>query len=306
VRAIVERARAEVAEAFGAQAADIVFTSGATEAAALGLGGWDAVGAPIEHDCVAAWIRPELPVDRDGRVGVSDPGATALQAANSETGVMQTLPRGLGLIDAAQVAGKQPFAFDWTGAERAILSAHKFGGPKGAGALLMRRDVAVMPVLRGGGQEMGRRPGTENVAAIAGMGAAAAAAARELAAGVWEEVAEIRDLLEEALESEAPDLICVGRNAPRLPNTACVALPGWKGETQVMQMDLSGFAVSAGSACSSGRVRESRVLRAMGFDETTASSAIRISIGPGIKRQEVLAFAGAWAKHHRRFRQKAA
>lgn len=305
-RAIVERARGQVAEAFGAGSADIVFTSGATEAAALGLSGWDPVGADIEHDSVHAWIRPELATGADGRVAVEDPGRTALQAANSETGIVQDLPPGLGFVDAVQAAGKRPFAFDWSGAVRAALSAHKIGGPKGAGALLVRRGVEVAPVLRGGGQEMGSRPGTENVAAIAGFGAAAECAARDLADGVWEEVAALRDLLEAALKSEAPDLISVGSGAARLPNTACFALPGWKGETQVMQLDLAGFAVSAGSACSSGKVRTSRILTAMGYDAETARSAIRVSIGPGSTREEMLALAAAWGRNYRRFRQKAA
>ncbi len=305
-RGFVERARAQVAEAFGAQPADIVFTSGASEAAALGLAGWRPVGAEIEHDAVRAWIRAELPVDAAGRVTVADPGRSALQAANSETGVLQDLPEGLGFVDAAQIAGKAPFAFDWTGAARAVLSAHKFGGPKGVGALLLRPGTEIAGQVRGGGQEMGRRAGTENVAGIAGMGAAAEAAARDLSRGVWDEVAARRDLLEQALEAESSTIIFAGKEVPRLPNTSCFAIPGWKGETQVMQMDLGGFAVSAGAACSSGKVRASRVLRAMGYGDDIASSAIRVSIGPGTSDEEVLAFAGAWGMQYRRFRQKAA
>ncbi len=305
-RAIIERARGQVAEAFGAQAADIVFTSGASEAAALGLAGWDPVGAEVEHDAVLAWIRADLPVDGSGKVTVAQADQTALQAANSETGVVQRLPEGLGFVDAVQIAGKKPFAFDWSGAQRAILSAHKFGGPKGVGALLLKRGTDVAAQMRGGGQEMGRRAGTENVAAIAGFGAAAEAASRDLSDGIWEEVESRRDMLEQALEAEAPDIIFVARDTGRLPNTTCVAAPGWKGETQVMQMDLSGFAISAGSACSSGKVRASRVLKAMGFEERVAESAIRVSIGPETTNEDVLAFAGTWGKHYRRFRQKAA
>lgn len=141
---------------------------------------------------------------------------------------------------------------------------------------------------------MGRRAGTENIIGIAGFGAAAEAAARDLANGVWDQVAEIRNILENALEAGAPDAMIVGKDARRLPNTTCVISPGWKGETQVMAMDLAGFAVSAGSACSSGKVRASRVLRAMGFDETQAASAIRVSIGPSTTREDVLRFADSW------------
>ncbi len=305
-RAVVERARAQVAEATGCVVGEVVFTSGATEAAALALAGRGFSGSAVEHDCVAAWVEPALPVDTDGRVKVAEPARSVLQAANSETGVVQALPPGLACVDAVQAVGRLPFAFDWSGARAGIVSAHKLGGPKGVGALLLAPGAEVAPVLRGGGQEMRRRAGTENVAGIAGFGAAIAAAARELADGVWEEVADTRNILEAALASAAPEVTFVGNAAPRLPNTSCFAVAGWKGETQVMQMDLDGYAVSAGSACSSGKVRASRVLTAMGLDPGTAASAIRVSIGPATRPEEVLAFAGAWERHYRRFRAKAA
>jgi cysteine desulfurase len=199
-----------------------------------------------------------------------------------------------------------PFGFDWSGARAALVSAHKLGGPKGVGALLLAPGEAPEPRSRGGGQELGRRAGTENIVGIAGFGAAAEAAAADLAAGVWDGVAEVRNILEEALASAADMTIFVGKGARRLPNTTCVAVPGWKGETQVMQMDLAGFAVSAGSACSSGRARPSRVLAAMGLGPEVAASAIRLSIGPATTRDEALAFAGAWERHYRRFRARAA
>jgi len=304
-RAIVERARAQVAAATGCSAGDVVFTSGATEAAALALAGRGLKGAAVEHDCVAAWVDMSLPVDGAGRVTVEDPAASVLQAANSETGVAQGLPAGLACVDAVQAIGKIPFAFDWTGAETGLVSAHKLGGPAGVGALLLAPGVEREARLRGGGQESGRRAGTENVVGIAGFGAAAAAAAGDLAAGVWEEVAAVRDLLEAALESFASMTILVGKGALRLPNTSCIVVPGWKGETQVMQMDLAGFAVSAGSACSSGKVRTSRVLTAMGLG-AVAGCALRVSIGPTTTRDDVLAFAGAWERHYRRFASRAA
>jgi cysteine desulfurase len=305
-RAIVERARAQVAAAFGAGAGEIVFTSGATEAAALGLAGRGLHAAPVEHDCVAAWTEQVLEVDASGRVAVPEPACSALQAANPETGVVQDLPQGLGFVDAVQAAGKLPFAFDWSGAAMAALSAHKLGGPKGVGALLLRPGVEVAPRALGGGQEAGRRAGTENLIGIAGFGAAAEAAAADLAAGVWDGVAEVRDILEKALAEAALETIFVGKAAARLPNTVCFAVPGWKGETQVMQMDLAGFAISAGSACSSGKARGSRVLAAMGLAPEVAAGAVRVSLGPATTEAEVLAFANAWERHYRRFRAKAA
>ncbi len=305
-RAVVERARAQIADCVGTNAGEIVFTSGATEAAALGLAGRDLVAAPVEHACVAAWTRTGLDVDAAGAVAVQVPASTALQAANPETGVVQALPRGLGFIDAVQAVGKLSFDFDATGAAMACVSAHKLGGPCGAGALVLRPGVEIEARLRGGGQEMGRRAGTENVIGIAGFGAAAAAAARDLADGVWERVAELRNILEMGLEAAPFQTIFVGQGTTRLPNTSCFVVPGWKGETQVMQVDLDGFAISAGSACSSGKVRTSRVLVAMGFDAAAAASAVRVSIGPATQEDDVLRFAEAWGAHHRSFRQKAA
>lgn len=306
-RAIVEKARAEVAEAVGCLAGEVVFTSGATEAAALALGGRGLAGAGVEHECVAAWVEAALPVDGDGRVRVTEPARSVLQAANGETGVVQALPAGLACVDAVQAVGKIAFGFDWSGARAALVAAHKLGGPKGVGALLLAPGEEPPAVqLKGGGQELGRRAGTENVIGIAGFGAAAAAAAADLAAGVWDEVAEVRNILEAAVASAAPELIFPGRAAPRLPGTSAFALPGWRGETQVMQMDLAGYAVSAGSACSSGRVRASRVLGAMGYGPEVAGCLLRVSIGPGVTRDDVLGFASAWERQYRRFRAAAA
>ena len=304
-KALIETARAQVAEAVGALDADIVFTSGATEAAALALAGRGLHGAAIEHDAVGAWVDDSLPVDAHGHVTVTDPARSTLQLANSETGILQTLPQGLAVSDMTQAIGKIPVAFSWSGVDMALISAHKFGGPKGVGALILRRGLDVDPRIKGGGQEMGRRSGTENILGIAGMGAAIAAAMRDLEAGVWDRVAEIRNILEITLSSDASSTIFVGKEAERLPNTSCIVTPGWKGETQVMQMDLAGVAISAGSACSSGKVRASRVLRAMGLDETAAASAIRVSLGPETREDDVLRFAEAWTKARQRVLAKA-
>lgn len=305
-KGLLERARGQLAEALGADGADIIFTSGATEAAALALAGRDLRGGDIEHDAVAAWILPELGVDAEGRVDVAEPTQSCVQIANSETGILQSLPEGLAVSDMTQAFGKMPVAFNWSGATMALSSAHKLGGPKGIGALIVKRGTDLAAQLKGGGQEMGRRAGTENVIAAAGYAAAAAAAQRDLANGVWDRVASLRDLLEETLVDQAKDTIFVGKGAKRLPNTACLATPGWKGETQVMQMDLAGYAISAGSACSSGKVRASRVLKAMGYSDEIASGAIRVSLGPETTKQDVMGFADAWLAQYRKHRARAA
>jgi cysteine desulfurase len=302
-KAIIEDARARVAAAVGASNADVVFTSGATEAAALALAGRGLKAAPIEHDAVHAWVDPVLDVVA-GAVQVNDPAQSVLQLANSETGILQALPQGLAVSDITQAFGKVPFAFAWAGVGMVFLSAHKFGGPKGVGALIFPQGTDIAAQIRGGGQEMGRRSGTENVVAIAGMGAAAQAAQEDLAAGKWERVAKLRNILERAIEAAEKSTIFVGKGVDRLPNTSCFCSPGWKGETQVMAMDLAGFAVSAGSACSSGKVKTSRVLRALGLDDATAASALRVSLGIDTTEDEVMRFVQAWSE--KRARRRAA
>ena len=302
-KGIVETARRQIAEAVGASGADVVFTSGATEAAALALIGRALKAAPIEHDAVHAWVDPCLSV-LDGAVQVNDPAGSTVQLANSETGILQDLPRGLAVSDITQGFGKVPFAFSWAGVGMVFLSAHKFGGPKGVGALIFPQGTDIAAQIKGGGQEMGRRSGTENVVAIAGMGAAAAAAQADLADGKWDRVAKLRNILETAIEAAEKSTIFVGNELDRLPNTSCFATPGWRGETQVMAMDLAGFAVSAGSACSSGKVKTSRVLHALGLDDEVASSAVRVSLGIETTEDEVLRFVQAWSE--KRARRRAA
>ena len=180
------------------------------------------------------------------------------------------------------------------------------GGPKGIGALINFTPDDPEPTLRGGGQEMNRRSGTENIIGIAGFGAAAEAASRDVQLGKWDEVAQLRSILENAIASASDQTIFVGYGSERLPNTSCMLTPGWKGETQVMQMDLSGFAVSAGSACSSGKVKASKVLLAMGYNEADAASAIRVSLGLETKQEDVLRFADAWAAKFKKHQMRAA
>ena len=315
-RGLVERARAQVAAAVGAAPDEIIFTAGATEAAGVlaQMGPDVAVHvAPTAHD--ALWAH-------DGAGG----GATAavhvhaMGLANSETGIVTPPPprddagrwvcgavrADRLLLDVTQAVGRIPFAFGWSGVDMAVLSGHKLGAPKGVGALVLRGGVEVPALVRGGGQEMGRRAGTENVIGIAALGAAAEAAQAELAAGRWAAVAELRNILEEAIAARSAQTIFVGKDRDRLPNTACLIAPGWKGETQVMAMDLAGFAISAGSACSSGKVRSSRVLRALGYDDAAAGSAVRVSLGLGTTKDEVLRFAEAWTSAYAKRRDRAA
>jgi cysteine desulfurase len=316
-RSLVERARAEVAAAVGAKPSEVVFTSGATEAASV-LGrvppDYAICVEPTAHD--ALWSHFDLTGFEARPEG---PGHTlAMGLANSETGVITDPPKrdargypyGAGwcsalMLDVTQAVGRMPFSFAWSGADLAVLSAHKLGGPKGVGALLVREGLDITALQTGGGQEMGRRSGTENVAGIAGFAAAITAAMAELEAGVWAEVEKLRNILETALASAENETIFVGKDAQRLPNTSCFAAPGWKGETQVMAMDLAGFAISAGSACSSGKVRESRVLRAMGYKADVAQSAVRVSLGPATTEDDVMRFAAAWTAARAKHRQRA-
>ena len=328
-RAAVERARASVAGLAGCAPEQVTFTSGASEAAATVLSApWRRVlCTPVEHDCIDAHRGSGWETLALGRGGALDPATLAaagpgpgdlvvVQAANSETGILQPVAE-IGalaaragaalLVDAVQAAGKVALAdAGLPGGAFVMLSAHKIGGPKGVGALVQPAGADLPALIPGGGQERGRRAGTENVAAIAGFGAAARAAQDDLEAGVWARVANLRKILERTLAEAVAETTFFGQESPRLPNTSCFAVPGWKGETQVMQMDLAGFAVSAGSACSSGKVRESRVLRALGADAATAASAIRVSLGPDTTAGEVADFAGAWTEQHRRRRSRAA
>lgn len=310
---LVERARAQVAELVGCKPQQVVFTSSATEAAALAVAQKDRHGGTFsalatEHHCLNVWADTLLADPAQARGGL-----VALSAANSETGVLGAQGRVLGsapeyatICDITQLAGKMPVVYGDVTPSYAILSAHKLGGPKGAGALINFTADDPVPMLRGGGQEMNRRSGTENIIGIAGFGAAAQAAGGDVAAGRWDEVAQLRSILEKTIASASDQTIFVGNEAARLPNTSCMLTPGWKGETQVMQMDLAGFAISAGSACSSGKVKASKVLLAMGYSEAEAASAVRVSLGLGTTKEDVLRFADAWAAKFEKHQMRAA
>jgi cysteine desulfurase len=328
VRAIVEDAREEVAALVGARPAEVVFTSGATEAnnAVLAAGWQTVLLARIEHDSVLAPARTlarngsarvlELPVSESGALdmasvagGAKDAVAArsggalmSLQLANNETGVVQPVAgaaaaaRSHGLsvhTDAVQAAGRIAVNFRGLDVDYLSLSAHKLGGPKGAGALVIRDGAALPAFITGGGQERRRRAGTENVPAIAGFGASARAAALDLAE--MQRVRGLRDRIETEVKAITPSVVVIGADAERLPNTTSIALPGASAETLVIALDLAGVAVSAGAACSSGKVGASHVLEAMGVEPALARAAIRVSLGWGSTDQDVTAFTEAWA-----------
>lgn len=317
----VEDAREQVAALIGAAPAEIVFTGSGTEANALAIAGAGrkrVLVSAIEHDSVlatAAALDPEAPripatgdgtIDLDAldRLLATRGGETivSLMLANNETGAIQPVAEAarrahaagaLFHCDAVQAAGKIPVDVRGLGADLVSLSAHKLGGPQGVGALYAGGHVALAPLLRGGGQERGRRAGTENVPGIAGFGAAMAAARRDL--GAFARIAGMRDALEAAVLARSERARIAGAGSPRLPNTSCIVLPGVASETQVMALDLAGVAVSAGSACSSGKVKASHVLAAMGFAAEDAGAAIRVSLGWATTPSDIERFLAAWS-----------
>lgn len=315
-RRIAESARALLAQNLGARPQDVIFTSGGTEANRLALTGTGRTRlliSAVEHASVAAYGSDEgtLPVNADGsldldalRAALADHGGETLVSvmlANNETGVLQPVAEAAAIVhaaggllhcDAVQGLGKHPLSLLDLGADLLTVSAHKIGGPAGVGALAVRPGLALAANRAAGGQEQGRRPGTENLAGIAGFGAALALLAESLADQPRQ--AALRDRLEAELTQAGATIF--GAAVQRLANTTCAAMPGVPAETQVMAFDLAGFCVSAGSACSSGKVQTSPVLTAMGVPADIASAAIRISIGSGTSIQEVGAFAERW-KH---------
>ncbi len=314
-RRFVEDARRQVAALAGADPATVVFTSGGTEANNLALRGCGRsriLVSAVEHPSVleAADGVEAIPVDGNGIVdldalksmlGEGGDAIVSVMLANNETGVIQPVAEvaeiahaagALFHCDAVQGAGKLLLDFQTLCADMMTLSAHKIGGPKGAGALIVADHVHLTPIIRGGGQERGRRNGTENVPGIAGFGAAAELSAAEVANA--DSLQALRERLEGGLADHLAGAAIIAADAPRLPNTVCVALPGISAETQVMALDLAGFSISAGSACSSGKVRASKVLRAMGQPDEIAACAIRISLGHANSAAEVDAFVAAF------------
>ena len=320
-RGMMEAAREKVAALVNAKPSEIVFSSGATEANNWVMAQpFDTIFvAGIEHDSILAAARANgarlimLPVNGYGRLELDDfarliraQGAlgravVSVQLANNETGVIQDVAAIASLAhehdilvhtDAAQAPGRIPVDFAGLGVDLLSISAHKLGGPKGAGALVIRDRLDLVPLLLGGGQERRRRAGTENLPSIASFGAAAEEAAASLKGAA--RIAELRDALAAELIALTPGAVAIATAAPRLPNTLAIAVPGMRAETLVIRFDLAGIAISAGSACSSGKVGASHVLEAMGLPREIAEGAIRISLGAATTAKDIAIFKAAW------------
>ena len=326
VRRLVEEAREKVAHLVGADKKNVVFTSGATEANMLALtpvlefaGRKESRDrlfvSAIEHTSVRSGGRfapesvEELPVTSDGAIDLAalkenirkaTRPMVSVMLANNETGVIQPISQiaeivhaasGVLHVDAVQGPGRVNCDIGQLGADLVSISSHKLGGPQGAGAVVRRGDIHIAePLMKGGGQERGQRAGTENVAAIAGFGAAAAAAKQMDPARMQ----SLRERLETGLKAVTPQAVIFGAGAPRLPNTIAFAVPGIKAETAIIAFDLNGIAVSSGSACSSGKVQTSHVLTAMGADPALVRGGLRVSLGWSTTEAEVEHFLGTW------------
>lgn len=337
-RAIVEDAREKLRSLVNAPVNGVIFTGGGTEAIHYALNGTVRNGAvkrilvsAIEHAAVPAnaattgvpvetipatgggvadlgWLRTRLKdydAKRDGGF------LLCLMFANNETGVIQPVREaaeiahekgGLLFIDAVQAVGKTPVNFVMSGADLLALSAHKFGGPIGIGALIAGPNLPLDPVMRGGGHENNRRAGTHNVPAIAGLGKACDLAADYIAKGA--KIAAMRDLMQEAAEAAGASVW--GKCEARLPGTLSLSAPGFSSPTQLMAMDLAGIAISSGSACSSGKTKPSHVLAAMGVSEELASCGIRVSLGWGSTDEDADAFCTEWPAAYARVKARAA
>ena len=323
-KAALESARERIARHINCLPQAIVFTSGGTESVGLALRGAAAASrivSAVEHDAVRAQAEGALvaPVGGDGVIDLAalepllaeapKPALVAVMQVNNETGAIQPIDEVLRLarahgarvlVDAAQAAGKLPLP----PADYVAISAHKFGGPPGVGALIVRCADEFAGVQRGGGQERGFRAGTENLPGIAGL--AAALEARATDAGWIERATAIRDRLEARLRDAIPDVEIFGAHAPRIGTTSSLRMPGVAASTQLIALDLAGYQVSSGAACSSGKVKASHVLKAMGVTDAAAGEAIRVSLGWNSTAAEIDGFAEAWTTIARRQAARAA
>lgn len=323
----IEESRLRIAKLVNASPrATVIFTSGATEANNLALRGAPyerVLVSAIEHSSVLHALpqRELIPVLPSGLIdldaldkmlaGNDRLTLVSVMWVNNETGVIQPIEKVVEIArkrgalvhsDAVQAAGKLPIDMKKTGVDFLTLSSHKMGGPQGAGCLILSGCMSVAPMIVGGGQENGLRAGTENLAAVAGFGLAADLAAANI--GEFRKLGAWRDKIESALIFAAPSLKVFGKDAPRVANTSMFCLPGLSSETQLIALDLAGVCVSSGSACSSGTVRSSHVLRAMGAGEAEASSSLRVSLGWNTTEKEVDAFVSEWKKMYERVKSR--
>ena len=322
-RRYVEEARAAVAALVGAQASEVVFTASGSEANNLILGSFSSpLVSAIEHPSVLKFAASEnrLPVTVEGCVDL-DQAEARLKAApagtlvsvmlvNNETGALQPVPALVAMarkhghkvhVDAVQAAGRLPVDFAELDCDAMTLSAHKIGGPQGVGALVVKDSVVLHPLVKGGGQERNRRAGTENVPGVVGFGVAAQLAADDLRD--MPRLSALRDLLQTRLVAAGGnDVVPLGASVPRVGNTLMIALPDVPADTQIAAMDLAGVAVSAGSACSSGKVKTSHVLTAMGYGAEIAGCAMRISLGWHTQEKDIHRCIEAWTALYQRTR----
>lgn len=318
-RALIETAREDIARALGTISPSVVLTSGGSESCNQAIRGVEVdriIASAIEHPCVLETAKAAgkpvslIPVDAAGLIELealeallADGEGRALVSvmlANNETGVIQPVREVVALAqkhhalvhcDAVQAFGKIPVNCALLGVDLLSVSAHKLGGPQGVGALVIRDGLVASPLIRGGGQELRRRAGTENVAAIAGFAAAVKATGETESC-----INALRNEVESALEQGPGKVTVFGKGAQRLPNTSCFALPGLAADTALIAFDLDGIAVSSGSACSSGKVAASHVLQAMGVGKETVASAIRVSLGWNTAAGDVNRFIDSWQR----------
>lgn len=325
-RALVEAARRDIADLVIAHPETVIFTSGGTEACNLALNLRDAPNgkiarllvSAIEHSAVLQAAHEsdlpvtEIPVTADGVVDVAalaklledeTPALVCIMLANNETGIIQPMAEigrlvkdhgSLLFCDAVQAAGKMPINMIGMHIDALSLSGHKLGAPMGIGALVTRPGIVVPPVLVGGGQELGRRAGSENISGIAAF--AAAAKATKAALDDFQGLATLRDAMEAQLRELAADVHIIGADMPRLANTSCFALAGLNSETLVMALDLAGLSVSAGSACSSGKVSRSHVLAAMGLQTDISKGVLRVSLGWNSTPEDIQKLVAEWGR----------
>jgi cysteine desulfurase len=308
----LEDARKIIAEAISAWPNEIIFTGSGTEANATALNGFPQrrlLVSAIEHSSILKNVQDTISVDANGIINLDDlgnklqadarPALVSVMLANNETGVIQPIAEIASICkkygallhsDAVQALGKIPVDFSLLGADMLTISAHKAGGPLGAAALALKNNLAVKPLLTGGGQELGRRAGTENIAAISAFAAAVEAID-------YRKMKSLRASLEEMeKQMQTAGGVVFAGGAARLPNTTCVAMPYVGNEVQLIDFDLNNYAVSAGSACSSGRIEKSHVLLAMGVAPELAQCAIRVSAGWNTSEDEIKKFTESWLK----------